>query len=154
MYIEQFDPTIEDLHVKNCNIDGQMARLCITDTNGLLDAFYDLHAEYARLGDCFILVYDICSVCSFEQLERFHELLLGASRKPPIIVIGNKLDQQAERVITSQQGVAFANRVNAAAFLEVSAKSGDCVKQVFYEAARAVRLRKKLGDHNAGNSAS
>lgn len=137
-----FDPTIEDIYSKDCVIDGQKVQLWITDTNGLLDAYYDLHKEYAKTGECFMLVYDVCSANSFEQLDRFHELLLGVTTDTPIIVIGNKSDKRSERSISAQQGQAFAERIGASFFLEVSAKSGEGVKQAFYDAVRAVRLRK------------
>ena len=56
------------------------------------------------------------------------------------MVVANKVDREAERVVTRAEGVAFA-RAHGCLFLEVSAKSRQGVQEAFAELVQRVRRR-------------
>ncbi|KAJ1939660.1 Ras- protein Rab-14, partial [Linderina pennispora] len=90
-----------------------------------------------------IVVYDITNRESFENLESW----LGDARQLTaphsiFVLVGNKADQDARRVVSYDEGEAFA-KTNDMLFVEASAKTGEKVKATFEDlAARILALVK------------
>ena len=78
-----------------------------------------------------LLLYDITNKKSFENckdwLERLHE---DASDDLVIMLIGNKIDLAAQREVSTNEGMNFAQE-NELAFLETSALTGSNVNIAF-----------------------
>ena len=84
-----------------------------------------------------VLVYDVTGRMSFENLDAWLKELSGAvKKKPPMILVGNKMDLP-NRVVSSKEGKAFAKK-NGLAFLESSAKTGDRIDDVFLEMGKLI----------------
>mmetsp|Transcript_21574 Transcript_21574/g.24086 ORF Transcript_21574/g.24086 Transcript_21574/m.24086 type:complete len:104 (+) Transcript_21574:33-344(+) len=66
-FIEDYDPTIEDLYRKPFIVDDKPVRLNIFDTAGGED-FKALRDMRIRNGDCFIVLYSITDRQSFEEI--------------------------------------------------------------------------------------
>eukprot|EP00831_Metopus_contortus_P068992 TRINITY_DN6184_c0_g2_i1.p1 TRINITY_DN6184_c0_g2~~TRINITY_DN6184_c0_g2_i1.p1 ORF type:complete len:100 (-),score=13.12 TRINITY_DN6184_c0_g2_i1:23-322(-) len=69
---------------------------------------------------------------SFEALKLFHEQLVTFRSNPnvPIIVVGNKSDNESNRQIKKEDGQKFASCIHAD-FIESSAKNDINVTQIF-----------------------
>lgn len=85
----------------------------------------------ARLAE---LVYDVTSRTSFDNLDTwFNELDTYTPSKDVVkIIIGNKIDEEAKRQVTREEGIALARRYNTL-FIECSAKTKTGIQQAFEE---------------------
>ncbi|ANB14866.1 Ras family GTPase RAS2 [Sugiyamaella lignohabitans] len=96
--------------------------------------------------DAYLLVYDITSETSLENLEYFDELIeknLDAGGRgrdvaaPVKIVAGNKCDLSDHRTISSAQGLAWA-KAHGCGFMETSAKAMVNIEETFQILIRQV----------------
>ncbi|PVU95815.1 hypothetical protein BB561_001580 [Smittium simulii] len=131
---ENAAPTIGvDFKIKFIELDEKKYKLTIWDTAGQ-ERFRTLTSSYYRGAQGVILVYDVSDKNSFESLGRWlEELDTYCTRRDVVkIIIGNKIDKGAERVIKNKEGASFA-RQNNALFLECSAKTQVGVVQAVEE---------------------
>lgn len=86
--------------------------------------------------DGYLLVYDITSAASLENLEYFVEMIeknldIAPSGADPVkIVAGNKCDLSESRVISSAEGLQWA-RAHNFGFMETSAKAKVNIEETF-----------------------
>ncbi|KAI8324517.1 ras-domain-containing protein [Martensiomyces pterosporus] len=115
------------------DLDGARYKLTIWDTAGQ-ERFRTLTSSYYRGAQGVILVYDVCSRESFEHLNEWFEELSTYCSKDDIVkmVIGNKIDKEAERQVTRSEGADYA-RTHQTLFLECSAKTKIGVQQAMEE---------------------
>jgi GTPase SAR1 family protein len=73
-WTHEYDPTIEDSYTLTRRIDGQTYHLSLTDTAGQ-EEYRGMWASSNLRSDAFLLVYDITSAASLEQLEYFNDLI-------------------------------------------------------------------------------
>ncbi len=88
-------------------------------------------------------MYDITRRNTFENLSEvwLREVEMYSTLPDCVkMVVANKVDREAERVVTRAEGVAFA-RAHGCLFLEVSAKSRQGVQEAFAELVQRVRRR-------------
>lgn len=86
-------------------------------------------------------VYDITRRETFDNLSEvwLREVEMYSTLPDCVkMVVANKVDREAERVVTRSEGVAFA-RAHGCLFLEVSAKSRQGVQEAFAELVQRVR---------------
>ena len=121
-FVDEYDPTIEgmpwvdrafsflltnllgqDSYRKQCVIDDEVALLDVLDTAGQ-EEYSAMREQYMRTGEGFLLVYCINSRQSFEEILTFQQQILRVKDKDyfPIIIVGNKCDLDAERVVSRQ----------------------------------------------------
>lgn len=138
IFVEKYDPTIEDSYRKQCEIDGQQCMLEILDTAGT-EQFTAMRDLYMKNGQGFVLVYSIVSLGSFNDLSDMREQILRVkdSEDVPMILVGNKCDLNDSRIVTTEQGEELAQRFNCI-FLEVSAKLKLRVNDIFTELIRKI----------------
>ena len=79
-----------------------------------------------------ILVYDITKKESFDELENSYNQILNSNNNNNIVfaVAGNKSDLYEEQIIFPEEGIQFANKINAI-FKETSAKDYESVNELF-----------------------
>eukprot|EP00330_Aristerostoma_sp_ATCC50986_P003399 CAMPEP_0114581586 /NCGR_PEP_ID=MMETSP0125-20121206/5677_1 /TAXON_ID=485358 ORGANISM="Aristerostoma sp., Strain ATCC 50986" /NCGR_SAMPLE_ID=MMETSP0125 /ASSEMBLY_ACC=CAM_ASM_000245 /LENGTH=89 /DNA_ID=CAMNT_0001773907 /DNA_START=245 /DNA_END=514 /DNA_ORIENTATION=- len=87
---------------------------------------------YYKDAKAAILVYDITSADSFSSVEYWVDALKEHLSDDNLLtfLVGNKKDAAEARAITTQRGEKFAKE-NKMIFTEVSAKSGEGVKEMF-----------------------
>jgi len=141
-FIDEYDPTIEDSYRKQVTIDEETCLLDILDTAGQ-EEYSAMRDQYMRTGQGFLCVYSITNRGSFEEITSFKEQILRVkdADKVPMVVVGNKLDLDEERVVSSAEGRDLAASFNCP-FLETSAKSRIRVEDAFYELVREIRKDK------------
>ena len=96
--------------------------------------------QYMRTGQGFVLVYDITSRKSFEEVIEFREQILRVKDVDncPMVIVGNKCDLEALRQVTTTEGKDLAKSFGSA-FEESSAKARINVEESFYELVRCIR---------------
>ena len=91
-------------------------------------------------------MYDVCDRGSFESLNGWLQRLLECGSDGIIVLlVGNKIDKSAERVVSSDEGRKFAFE-NQLAFLEVSALAGTNIELAFKTILQ--RIYEELGGDN------
>ncbi|TRZ00901.1 hypothetical protein DNTS_013065 [Danionella cerebrum] len=134
IFVEKYDPTIEDSYRKQVEVDGQQCMLEILDTAGT-EQFTAMRDLYMKNGQGFALVYSITAQSTFNDLQDLREQILRVkdTEDVPMILVGNKCDLEDERVVGKEQGQNLARQWNNCAFLESSAKSKINVNEIFYD---------------------
>jgi len=138
-FIEDYDPTIEDNYRKQTVIDGESCLLDILDTAGQ-EEYSALRDQYMRFGEGFLLVADITSRATFEELPKLRQLILRAKDRDhvPMVIAGNKCDLESAREMPSSEGHAMAKAFGCK-YIETSAKKYSLVQNVFFELVREIR---------------
>ena len=93
-----------------------------------------------RSGQGFLLVYSITSRGSFEEIASFHDAICRVkdADKVPMVIVGNKLDLEAERVVSQEQGKDLASTFHCP-WMETSAKARIRCDDAFFELVREIR---------------
>ena len=109
--------------------------LQIWDTAGQ-EKYRSLTPMYYRAAEIAILCYDVTNARSLEAMEQWtNELVEKAPPNMQLIIVGNKIDLAEERVIDKATAASFASKHGAVHYAEVSAKTGEGVKELFVKAA-------------------
>ncbi|XP_065184265.1 ras-related protein Rap-1A-like isoform X2 [Sycon ciliatum] len=141
IFVEKYDPTIEDSYRKSVDVDGQQCMLEILDTAGT-EQFTAMRDLYMKNGQGFALIYSIQSQQSFSELGNMREQILRVKDATdiPIILVGNKCDLEDERVISAAQGQQQAELFHCE-FIETSAKAKINVTQIYYTLVRQINAQ-------------
>uniref|UniRef100_A0A915EAR6 Uncharacterized protein n=1 Tax=Ditylenchus dipsaci TaxID=166011 RepID=A0A915EAR6_9BILA len=128
IFVEKYDPTIEDSYRKQVDVDGQQCMLEILDTAGT--------EQFTAM------LYSITAQSTFNDLMDLRDQILRVKDTDdvPMILVGNKCDLEDERVVGKDQGLNLARQFNSA-FLETSAKAKVNVQDVFYDLVRQINRR-------------
>ncbi|KNC97789.1 hypothetical protein SpCBS45565_g01171 [Spizellomyces sp. 'palustris'] len=139
IFVEKYDPTIEDSYRKQVEVDGQQCMLEILDTAGT-EQFTAMRDLYMKNGQGFILVYSITSQATFSDLVELREQILRVkdTEKVPMVLVGNKCDLEDDRVVSRDQGSSLASQWGGCTFLETSARKKINVDEVFFDLVRQI----------------
>uniref|UniRef100_A0A0N4Z2X2 small monomeric GTPase n=1 Tax=Parastrongyloides trichosuri TaxID=131310 RepID=A0A0N4Z2X2_PARTI len=150
IFVEKYDPTIEDSYRKQVEVDGELCMLEILDTAGT-EQFTAMRDLYMKNGQGFVLVYSITAQSSFNDLMELREQILRVkdTENVPMILVGNKCDLEEERVVGKDQGQNLARNFNCS-FMEASSKSKVNVQEVFYDLIRQIKSRYPEGKKRNG----
>ncbi|XP_028129302.1 ras-related protein Rap1 [Diabrotica virgifera virgifera] len=141
IFVEKYDPTIEDSYRKQVEVDGQQCMLEILDTAGT-EQFTAMRDLYMKNGQGFVLVYSITAQSTFNDLQDLREQILRVKDTDdvPMVLVGNKCDLEDERVVGKEQGMSLSRQFSCV-FMETSAKSKIHVYDIFYDLVRQVNKK-------------
>jgi len=134
-------PTIEESVAKLIQIDSWDVHVDILDTAGLEEFRKSLFNTWVYQKDGVIFVFDVTAKSSLESLVKRHEQIRECCGEniPSIILVGNKCDLRNQRQVSESEVLDFINEQgweNEISYVEVSAKSGQGVKEAFSKMLR------------------
>ena len=134
IFVEKYDPTIEDSYRKKVEVSGQQCMLEILDTAGT-EQFTAMRDLCIKNGEGFLLVYSIAAYSTYSDLQDMRDQILRVkdSEDVPMVLVGNKCDLMDERVVWRDQGLIMARKFNNCAFMETSAKAKIGVNEIFFD---------------------
>jgi len=143
-FLDEYDPTIEDSYRKQVMIDDETALLDILDTAGQ-EEFSSMQDQWMRDGKGFLLVYNIISRPTFDEVSLLHEKILRTKDcdRVPMVLVGNKCDLKDERQVEYNEGAELAKKWNCQ-FFETSAKIKLNNEACFFELVREIRRANKV----------
>ncbi|VDN96646.1 unnamed protein product [Rodentolepis nana] len=154
---EVYVPTVFENYVADIEVDGKHVELALWDTAGQED--YDrLRPLSYPDTDVILMCFSIDSTDSLENLaEKWCPEVKHFCPNVPILVVGNKRDlrdddvaihgltKMRQEIVQPERCRMMAEKLNAYAYLECSAKTKDGVREVFETAARAALYTKRKG---------
>ena len=144
VFVESYDPTIEDTYLKQIDYKDSSFVLEIIDTAGT-EQFVSMRNLYMKAGEVFIVVYSIVAESTFFETKEIREQILDTKDPdiPPVVFVGNKMDLADERTVKKEQAEAQAEEWGSP-YIECSAKTNDNIEDIFQ---LCVQLH--LGDDDA-----
>ncbi|CAF3809664.1 unnamed protein product [Rotaria magnacalcarata] len=144
IFMPKYDPTIEDVYKITIEVDEKRYSIEILDTAGT-DEFSAMKDMYVKDSHGFLLVYSITSQATFNDISGYYDRIVSVKDidthgRPAIVLVGNKVDLEHERVITREAGQALASKWNCT-FLETSAKDRANITEVFYDLVRQINRK-------------
>ncbi|KAH0800346.1 Ras family protein [Histomonas meleagridis] len=125
--------------------------MMIWDTAGQ-ERFYTIAKAYFRSALGVVLVFDITDRKSFDQLPRWlRDARLEADPHCSVILVGNKCDLAAERVVSKEEAEDFA-RTHELSYVETSAADNICIEEVFMRTGSDLLRKVASGEINAGTA--
>ena len=139
MYVESYDPTIEDSYRKQIEIDGRACDLEILDTAGVAQ-FTAMRELYIKSGKGFLLVYSVTDENSLKELLALREQVLRIkdSDNVPMVLIGNKCDLNDDRELSIDDGIKVSQDWGLVPFYETSAMYKTNVDEAFVDVVRQI----------------
>ena len=103
------------------------------------DRFQSIQKKYYKGAHGFIIMYDITSRSSFEEVRGFIIIIKNeTSNEAPIIIVGGKLDLENQRQkVSKEDGIALAKEFNCS-FFECSAKDNININEIVEELAKKI----------------
>lgn len=78
-----------------------------------------------------ILLFDITNASSLERVPMWCEMIEERCGNVPILLVGNKVDENQRRAVSQTRAVEIRGKYNLASYIEISAKTGENVKKMF-----------------------
>eukprot|EP00005_Dracoamoeba_jomungandri_P001091 CAMPEP_0174257392 /NCGR_PEP_ID=MMETSP0439-20130205/6538_1 /TAXON_ID=0 /ORGANISM="Stereomyxa ramosa, Strain Chinc5" /LENGTH=189 /DNA_ID=CAMNT_0015340459 /DNA_START=38 /DNA_END=607 /DNA_ORIENTATION=- len=136
IFVEKYDPTLEDCYRVQQEVEGKNCVLEIFDTAADGGKYSGMMEHHLKNGEGFVLVYSVIASSSFKDAEEGGwrgrlQKAKGTEEEVPMVVVGNKKDLEDQREVSSSQGEDLAKRLGCP-FLESSAKTRFNVDRVFF----------------------
>ena len=128
-------------HIAAYQAEHEGSTITFIDTPGHA-AFTDMRERGANTADMIILV--VAADDSVKQ-QTADSIACARQAEVPLIVAVNKIDLEAERVVSTEEGQQLAEELGIP-FFETSALRGDNVEQVFFSLATEIRTRQVQDD--------
>jgi len=150
----KFDPTCAatigvDFRTKILTIDNEKIKVDVWDTAGQ-ERFRTITKSYYRSAMGVLLVYDVTDINSFGSIRDWlRDIKTNASEDMVIMLVGNKIDKETERVISHEEGAALAREIGCP-FFETSAVTGKNIMEAFKSMSK---LCKDKLENDAGSPA-
>ena len=98
------------------------------------DTFRTIRKQYYLYARGGIMVFDLTRNSTLKELEKWHEDFTQRVGNVPLMLFGNKSDLKDQITVQSEEGKAFADKINAP-YYETSALDGTGVEPGFLELA-------------------
>ena len=133
--------------------DGERIKLQIWDTAGQ-ETFKSITRAYYRSAAIAILVYDITNEESFKSIENWiSECRTNGNPEMTLVLAGNKIDIEEERMINKEKGENLAKENNML-FYETSAKNDGSISELFFNSSKIITEKIKKGEIDPANESS
>ncbi|KAJ9645812.1 Ras- protein rsr1 [Coniosporium tulheliwenetii] len=160
VWIESYDPTIEDSYRKLMEVDVSTSFVCtardtltsvlqqgrqvvleILDTAGT-EQFTAMRELYMKSGQGFLLVFSITSMSSLHELAELRDQIIRIKDDPrvPLVLVGNKSDLEEDRAVSRARAFAVSQGWGSP-YYETSARRRANVDEVFKDLCRQIIRR-------------
>uniref|UniRef100_A0A2P2LP34 GTP-binding family protein n=1 Tax=Rhizophora mucronata TaxID=61149 RepID=A0A2P2LP34_RHIMU len=152
---DKFDNTYQatigiDFLSKTMYLEDRTVRLQLWDTAGQ-ERFRTITSSYYRGAHGIIIVYDVTDQESFNNVKQWlNEIDRYASENVNKLLVGNKSDLTANKVVSYETAKAFADEIGIP-FMETSAKNATNVEEAFM--AMAADIKNRMASQPASNNA-
>ena len=128
-----------DYKIKKLTYNEQKYNLYIYDTTGE-ERFRSLSFNLIKFTEGVILMYDITNKSSFKSIPEWIESAQEhKGENYPIIIIGNKIDLEEKRKITTEEGENLAKKYGLD-FFEISNKEDINIKEAIFTLFKKVLI--------------
>ena len=141
-YTDNYEVTIGlNYRIKTINIDNNPIKMQIWDTSGE-EKFKAIAKNFYRGAHGVLLVYDICEKKGFLDVKSWIEQIIENTDNDNIVMIlcGNKIDKEKERIISKQEGENLAKSYGIP-FFECSAKNNININEMFTTMAQNIFMK-------------
>ncbi|MHA1723575.1 MAG: GTP-binding protein [Promethearchaeota archaeon] len=116
---------------KECEFEGldSKVRFVIWDLAGQAQ-FARVRQKYLANAEAGFLVFDVTRKETYDEIEQWLAEIKTASGTISLILIGNKIDLEDERQVSTEQGEELAKKLNIP-YIETSAKTGENINDAF-----------------------
>ncbi|CAN1241901.1 Ras-related protein RABD2a [Linum perenne] len=136
--------------IRTVEQDGKTIKLQIWDTAGQ-ERFRTITSSYYRGAHGIIIVYDVTDEESFNNVKQWlSEIDRYATENVNKLLVGNKSDLTANKVVSYETAKAFADEIGIP-FIETSAKNASNVEEAFM--AMATEIKKRMASQPTSNAA-
>eukprot|EP00826_Nyctotherus_ovalis_P057254 TRINITY_DN781_c0_g2_i6.p1 TRINITY_DN781_c0_g2~~TRINITY_DN781_c0_g2_i6.p1 ORF type:complete len:251 (+),score=32.48 TRINITY_DN781_c0_g2_i6:81-833(+) len=119
-----------DMHSLQMRIQGKILELQIWDTAGM-EQFRSMVKVFFRGAKAVFLVYDITRKETFHAAEMWLRMVQdNAPSDVRVVLIGNKKDEDNNRMVAVKEGKNFAEMMRVSDFRETSAKTGEGIPEI------------------------
>jgi len=137
---------------RSVSVEGKTIKAQIWDTAGQ-ERYRAITSAYYRGAVGALVVYDITKDVSFENVEKWlAELKENATADITMMLVGNKTDLAAQRVVSTEQGKAYAAE-RGITFLEASALTATNVEASFLQILSEIYHKKASKEQQASVAA-
>ena len=140
--LRYMDDSFLDLHMATIGLDYRLKTMILEDqkivkvqlwdTAGQ-DKFRAITRNYYKGANGIILIFDVTNENSYENIKKWvNEIKEEISENVEIVLIGNKIDNVKDRIISKEKGNKLAEEIGVK-FFETSAKTGEGINEsVFF----------------------
>jgi len=141
-FLVEYEPTTADSFRKVLQLDGKNCQVDILDTAGQEEIMRD---NYYKTGEGFMLVFDINTKSSFDNMQSFYDQITRVKETEdiPMVLVGNKSDLSDKREVSTAQGQQMADKFGCR-YYETSVKDNLNVDQVFLDLVKKVKGERDL----------
>ncbi len=121
-----------DFRMKILTYKNKNIKIQIWDTAGQ-ERYMGLTKTYFKGANAILLIYDITSLNSFKNIEKWLEHIKNNmdTKDVVLILVGNKIDLSGARQVTYEMGKLLAQKNEISLFMETSAKDDVNVEKCF-----------------------
>ncbi|XP_060233507.1 GTP-binding protein Rit2 isoform X4 [Meriones unguiculatus] len=107
--------------------------------------FTAMREQYMRGGEGFIICYSVTDRQSFQEAAKFKELIFQVRHtyEIPLVLVGNKIDLEQFRQVSTEEGLNLAREYNCA-FFETSAALRFGIDDAFQGLVREIRKKESM----------
>lgn len=124
---------------KMLTLEGYDVRLFIWNVNYEEEFRINL-PSFIRSSHAALLMFDITRLPSFNYLSELPQVIRKNAGDIPILIVGNRLDLEQSREVSERQVENFKEAYNISSSMEISAKTGENVEEMFMKIAKIIRM--------------
>ncbi len=117
-----------DCKSKIFTINSIKYKIIYYDTAGQ-ERYASISSKYIKSANGVILVYDITNKKTFSKIEEWSNILERNNKNYSAVLVGNKMDLESERQVSTNEGLTLANKLNIE-FFETSCLTNQNIEEM------------------------